>query len=329
MGNEDHVTRTLFLSQKVNGTLVVSRGSDSNIDLLAVDEPSGHSQVRVFNLLNITSDGYDFNKDGYRLGWGLRNSVGIAEHPDTGGIYSVENSADQLQRDGKDIHGDNPGEEMNFHGYLNGTAYDRQGSNYGYPYCYAAWMPSDLPMNSNLSVGSNFAMGTPNSTINDTFCAEQTPPRLTFEAHMAPLDLKFNDSGTEAWVTFHGSWNRPDPAGYKLSVIAFENGEPVAAPDNNTSYMDIVTNTDNSKCPDNCFRPVGMAIDGQGRIFMSSDASGEIYVVMKEASNNGSSGGSSSSSNPPPEGKSGASRQYGVSTVSVVLFTVLAVWLLI
>ena len=35
------------------------------------------------------SDGYSFAHDGLRLGWGLRNSVGVAEHPQTGGIYSV------------------------------------------------------------------------------------------------------------------------------------------------------------------------------------------------------------------------------------------------
>ena len=45
-----------------------------------------------------------------------------------------------------------------------------------------------------------------NSTVNDTFCAERTPPRLVFQAHMAPLDIKFNDSASEAFVTFHGSW---------------------------------------------------------------------------------------------------------------------------
>lgn len=49
-------------------------------------------------------------------------------------------------------------------------------------------------------------MGDQNNTVNDTFCAERTPPRLTFQAHMAPLDIKFNDSASEAWVTFHGSW---------------------------------------------------------------------------------------------------------------------------
>ena len=206
MNTDDHTTRTLLMSQKVNGTLLVSRGSTSNIDPLAEMLSSGHSQIKAFNLDNMTADAYDFDTEGLRLGWGLRNSVGVSEHPLTGGIYSVENSVDQATRDGQDVHEDNPGEEMNFHGYLNGTRYSPQGSNYGYPYCFAAWVPSVLPMNSNFSIGSQFAIGDQNNTINDTYCAAQTPPRLTFQAHMAPLDIKFNDSGADAWVTLHGSW---------------------------------------------------------------------------------------------------------------------------
>lgn len=94
----------------------------------------------------------------------------------------------------------------NFHGYLNGTEYEPQGSNYGYPFCFSAWVPEDLPQNGNIKVGTQFAMGDQNSTINDTYCADLIPPRLTFQAHMAPLDIKFNNSAKEAWVTFHGSW---------------------------------------------------------------------------------------------------------------------------
>lgn len=94
----------------------------------------------------------------------------------------------------------------NFLGYLNGTEYEPQGSNFGYPHCFSAWVPEDLPQSEDIKVGIQFAMGNQNSTINDTFCADQTPPRLTFQAHMAPLDMKFNNSAEEAWVTFHGSW---------------------------------------------------------------------------------------------------------------------------
>lgn len=131
MANDNHRTRTLLLSQKVNEMLLVSRGSTSNLDPEAEKLASGHSQIRAFDLTTVPSAGYQYQTDGLRLGWGLRNSVGVAEHPITGGIYSVENSADKLVRKGKDIHEDNPAEELNFHGYLDGRVYAQQGGNYG------------------------------------------------------------------------------------------------------------------------------------------------------------------------------------------------------
>jgi glucose/arabinose dehydrogenase len=38
-------------------------------------------------------------------------------------------------------------------------------------------------------------------------------------------------------------------------------------------------NPDNTVCPNKCFRPVGIAIDDNGRIYLSSDQSGEIYLI--------------------------------------------------
>lgn len=192
------------------GQLLVSRGSQSNLDLAALDITSGISTIKSYNLANITdrnASPYNYPRDGVLLGWGLRNSVGVAEHPVTGGIYSVENSVDNLNRSGRNIHQNNPGEELNFHGYLNGTVVPEQGDNYGYPICFAAWDISEIPNNEGLQVGSQFAIGDQNATVNDTYCREGTvPPRLTFEAHMAPLDIVFNSNGSAAWVSFHGSW---------------------------------------------------------------------------------------------------------------------------
>lgn len=206
MSNDDHTTRTLMMSNKEPGILVVSRGSNSNIDLEAETLSSGHSQIKAYGLTNITStsEPYDFTASGRLLGWGLRNSVGVAEEPLTGGIYSVENSADEIDRQGVDIHQNNPGEEMNYHGFLNGSTQD-QGGNYGYPNCFALWNTS-IPDVGSLVVGSQFTLD-PNATINDTTCADhRVPPRLTFQAHMAPLDIIFLPNGTEAFVSFHGSW---------------------------------------------------------------------------------------------------------------------------
>ncbi len=186
MSTSNHITRTLLQSNWSPNYMLISRGSTSNIDPETAILSSGHSQIKAFNLTyrNITTP-YNYDTDGLVLGWGLRNSVGVAEQPQTGGIWSVENSADQLSRNGVDVHNNNPGEELNFHGYLNGTKYAAQGSNYGYPYCFAAWAPSELPDNANLTIGSQFAADYPNNTINDTYCASlTTPPRLTFQAHM-------------------------------------------------------------------------------------------------------------------------------------------------
>ena len=77
--------------------------------------------------------------------------------------------------------------------------------------------------------------------------------------------------------------NREAPIGYKLSLVQFDgNGSPVAPANSTTAAADIVSNPDLSACPSQCFRPVGLAWDGQGRLFMSSDSTGEIYVVTKE-----------------------------------------------
>ena len=288
MTGSDHSTRTLLLSKKVPGMLVISRGSTSNLDFQTASLSSGLSQVKAFDLKN-RSGTYDYTADGMRLGWGLRNEVGVAEHPGSGGIYGVENSADQISRMGVDVHEDNPAEELNFLGYLDGSSDPQQGSNFGYPWCFSAWGVDDLPDNGNLSVGSQFALDQ-SQALNDenrtdTYCAEQTEARLVFQAHMAPLDIKFNDTGRQAWITFHGSWDRTDPVGYKMSVVNFnENGDPVDPLTSKTAATDIFANQDNSRCPEDCLRPVGMAIDSQGRIFMSSDASGEVYLISREAS---------------------------------------------
>ena len=70
MDNPDHNTRTLLQSQLAQHTLIVSRGSDSNIDPGSADLNSGRSQIRSFDLLRTPLDGWDYATSGTRLGWG-------------------------------------------------------------------------------------------------------------------------------------------------------------------------------------------------------------------------------------------------------------------
>jgi glucose/arabinose dehydrogenase len=293
MSGTDHSTRTLLLAQRAPGVLVVSFGSLSNLDLSATNVDSGTASVKAFNLTDFNST-YTYQTDGVLLGWGLRNEVGLAEHPITGGIWGVENSADQVTRYNVDVHATNPGEELNFLGYLNGTSSGNEGTNFGYPWCLSAWDPAALPQNQNIQVGTQFAIDSTSALGNqnrtDSFCTNQTQSRLVFDSHMAPLDIKFNDTGRQAWITFHGSWNSPDPVGYKLSLVNFTNaGEPVDQRTSKTAAIDIFGNANDSVCPGDCFRPVAMAIDSQGRIFLSSDSTGEIYLVSRDSTASGTS----------------------------------------
>ena len=209
----DHITRTLLFAKKQKNTLIVSRGSDSNVDMASLDLTTGHCQIKSFAVQNGSATPQDFNTTGKLLGWGLRNSVGVAEHPLTGGIYSVEMGMDYATRDGKDISQNNPGDEMNYHGII-GKANDlNQGLNHGYPFCHAAWDLGSIPNRGDLVVGNQFLLGdandtfTANDTINDAVCAkERAAPVITLPPHNAPIDLKFTADGTEAYISFHGSW---------------------------------------------------------------------------------------------------------------------------
>lgn len=100
------------------------------------------------------------------------------------------------------------------------------GQSYGYPSCFTAWDMGEVVPNSPLKTGDQFSIA-PNVT--DAQCGDTTfnkPPRLSMQAHSAPLDMVFYkaptnttvglkpDYNSHAFVSFHGSWNRDPPTGY-------------------------------------------------------------------------------------------------------------------
>ena len=113
MNNTDHVTRTLHISPLYPNLLIISRGSASNIDMVAANIKSGHAQVKVFDLNHVPTGGYDFVADGKVLGWGLRNEVGITSDR-FGKIWGVLNAADDVAFNGTNISKDNPSEELHY-----------------------------------------------------------------------------------------------------------------------------------------------------------------------------------------------------------------------
>lgn len=282
-GDGSHSTRTLLLPSNDPDYLLISWGSDGNRDPQAREPTSGYSSVKAFDITN-TSRVWDYASEGTIVGWGLRNSIGLAQNPIDGGLWSNENSIDNLNRSDVSIVEDNPAEELNFHGYLNGTEHPNFGAYYGYPDCFSVWDLEDVPDNGGLTTGMQFA-ATTNETVDDAWCRDNTvDPRLSFTAHMAPMDMEFNSAATTLFITFRGSWNRESPAGYKLAAIAFDEatGMPVQPADSMEPYTEIMSNEDESRCPDECFRPVGLEWSAENnQLFMAADASGEIYIVYQ------------------------------------------------
>lgn len=60
----------------------------------------------------------------------------------------------------------------------------------------------------------------------------------------------------------------------------------MAKADSDDAEEKLLWNADNAECPSKCFRPAGLWLDGKGRTFMTSDSSGELFVVTG-VSNNG------------------------------------------
>jgi hypothetical protein len=57
--------------------LIVSLGSADNIDHASVKKETGRAIVKVFDLTKTPAGGWTYNTQGWYLGYGLRNEIGI------------------------------------------------------------------------------------------------------------------------------------------------------------------------------------------------------------------------------------------------------------
>ncbi|KAF2001674.1 soluble quino protein glucose dehydrogenase [Amniculicola lignicola CBS 123094] len=274
-----HPTRTLLVPKNQPDVLLVQRGSADNVDAAAAQIETARSQIRVFKLADIEAGVKDYTA-GQVLAWGLRNSVGVGEHPD-GGIWSVDNGVDDMRRGSTDVHNTNPCEELNYHGQIQNAASPERGAHYGYPECGAVWDLSVIPSNTGLKVGTPLVIGGPSGSNTDAMCQSRQWPKLCFPSHTAPLDIKFNKNGTTAYIPFHGSWNKSPADGFRLSRVNWDaaTGQPMDASTSTTAAVDIMYNANNGNCPNRCFRPVNVAFGPNGQLFMTSDTTNEIWVI--------------------------------------------------
>ena len=123
---------------------------------------------------------------------GLRNSVGLAWHPETGELWFTDNGTDHLGPD-------QPPDELN--------RAPGPGLHYGFPFCHAGTLPDP-------EFGG------------DGRCADTEPPSKALAEHVAPLGLAIH-SGTNVpqayrgavFIAEHGPGNRSGTIGYRVSVV--------------------------------------------------------------------------------------------------------------
>ena len=145
---------------------------------------------------------------------------------------------------GRDFLGDNlPPDEINIL---------EEGENYGWPYCYG-----------NQVRDSKFRPG----EFSD-FCPTTTPPVWTLDAHVAPLGLAFDRSG-DLYVALHGSWNSTIPVGYKIIKLSVFAGSVTWAENFITGWL---------SGREVLGRPVDIIFNEAGKMFISDDKAGLIYV---------------------------------------------------
>ncbi|KAH9216469.1 hypothetical protein DL95DRAFT_496648 [Leptodontidium sp. 2 PMI_412] len=285
MVNSGHITRTLIVPPHAPNLLLVSHGSNGNVDAAAVNPATARAVVKVFDLSALPRGGYNYVTQGYLMGYGLRNEVALA-FDGNNMLWGVENSGDNFGRTVNgvttDIHQDNPAEELN---YL-GDVTIPNNNWYGYPVCYTVWQPS-LITDHVFTPGDQF-VAAPNGTFNDSTCIQRSRrARMIFQSHNAPIDSKFDDTSSNLFITLHGSWNRQPAAGFRLVRVPFtRNGagafEPVATVNAISGWQDILYQADPSNCSGTtCIRPAGLTFVAGGNIYMTSDnqMEGELFLI--------------------------------------------------
>jgi glucose/arabinose dehydrogenase len=231
--NNNHNNRTLAFDSK--GNLFVSVGSTCNV---CVEQSPFSATVLISNTEGENPRVY---------AKGLRNAPFLTIDPASGDLWGTEMGRDFL---GDDL----PPDEINIL---------RDGVDYGWPYCY----------------GNKVHDGDFDKT-NSHSCQNTVAPLFEIPAHSAPLGLAFIDSAQfpNQWqgdllVSYHGSWNRTVPTGYKVVHMKVAGDRIVSSEDFLTGF---------SKDGQVLGRPVDIVFDNSGNLYVSDDKAGAVYIIEKE-----------------------------------------------
>jgi glucose/arabinose dehydrogenase len=235
-GYNQHWTRNLLFSP--DGTkLFVSIGSATNV---SVEPDPKRAAISV----------YDPDGKNHRIyASGLRNPIGLAWNPKTGELWTAVNERDGL---GDDLVPD----------YATSV---KEGGFYGWPYFY---------------LGQNEDPRRKNDI--PELVKKPIVPDVLFTSHVAALGIQFytgkmfpKEYQGDAFVAFHGSWNRHKLSGYKVVRIKFNNGKLAG-----NSYEDFVSGWLPDENSNEVWgRPVGLLIAPDGSLLITDDGGDKIWRV--------------------------------------------------
>jgi len=232
-----HWTKALTISPD-GRQLYVAIGSNSNITERGMDAEVDRAQVWQVDARTGAHKPY---------ATGLRNPTALTIQPDSGQLWAVVNERDEL---GPDLVPD----------YLTSV---REGGFYGWPYSY--W---------GQNVDSRAQPQNPDKV------AAAIKPDYSLGAHVAALGVDFSVPAMGAtfaegvFVGEHGSWNRPDPVGYKVIFVPFSNGQPAGeAVDFATGFRGEDGKTRG--------RPVGVTVDPRGALLIADDLANTVWRVTR------------------------------------------------
>lgn len=248
-GTGGHSTRTVVFDS-VNAKIYVSVGSSCNV-------------CRETNRAIIEQ----YNEDGTGrrvFVSGTRNPVGMTLHPKTNKLWANNNGSDQQ---GNEI----PPEWIDI---------IRDGGFYGHPFAYGdgVWF--------NFNAHSDYTALLPITAADSAKVATLVHPAALIRAHSAPMAIEFLNARSNSAMQYgfltalRGSWNTTSPNNFRGFKVIY--GHLSSDMDTSVDYVadfctGFLTDTVNRTF---WGRPVGIAIDRQGKVYVSSDEGSSVILVL-------------------------------------------------
>lgn len=239
-----HTTRTIIIDS-LKQKIYLSVGSSCNVC-------RENGRAVIFE--------YDINgKNKKKFSSGTRNSVGMDIHPKTGELWVTNN--------GSDHQGENIPPE-----WIDAV---KEGSFYGYPFAYANKVYFDF------NAHEDYQKLLPINKEDSNLVSRMKEPAALVQAHSAPMAIKFTPPSVKrkfrngALIAYRGSYDRKKATGYKIVFLNFNRKNKV------TSVSDFLTGFLTDEVNNmHWARPVGIAIDVKGNIYLSSDDVNQFILVL-------------------------------------------------